>query len=229
MLSAEALQMLDREREYLIPSSGRYEDAEPAVHALVRPYDIEPWRDFHSIGHLIHMSNFLLQHVYELRNPKAVLLAKNAHDMVYQPWLYDTRLETRGVNEQASALFAEVLLAPFYDPADVALVAEYVRSTAGHSTETTDFDQQYLLDADMRILGEDEDVFDAYDAGTMAEFLYDRPELKKAFMIGRYQFLSRTVSGQIYCTERAQDLYEARAKANIERTIARYALEIEQL
>lgn len=229
MIAENASLMLEREQEYLAPDDRTYQEVEPAIHALVRPYGIEPWRHYHNTDHLIHMSDFLLQHIYELRNPRAVLLAKNAHDMIYQPWLYDTRLETRGVNEEASALFAEVLLAPFYDPAEVALVTEYIRSTAGHSTETSDFDQQYLLDADMRILGEDEDIFDAYDAGTMAEFLYGRPELKKAFMIGRYQFLSRTVAGQIYCTERAQDLYEARAKANLERTIARYALELEQL
>ena len=227
MISAEALQMLDREKEYLTPDGMTYQEVEPAIHALVLPYELEPWRDYHAVSHLVHMANYLHSVSYELRNPRAVFLGKNAHDSFQQPWLYDTRLRTRGINETVSADNMETIAGPYYTKDDIVACRGLILATAGHSTEgVVDTDLAHFLDADMRIVGETDEVFDGYDTGVMHEFTYGRPEVTRLYQIGRMEFLTRLDERRIFCTQYAQDLYESQAHKNLKRTIGRYAAEL---
>lgn len=227
MISVEAQQMLDREREYLTPDGMTYEEVQPALHALVLPYELEPWRDYHGVSHLVHMGDYLMSIAYELKNPRAVFLGKLAHDAFQQPWLYNTLLRTRGINETVSANNMETIAGPFYAREDRVTASGLVLATAGHSTDdVVDQDMAHFLDADMRIVGETEEVFDAYDEGVMKEFLYGRPEVKRLYQVGRMEFLTRLDERRIFCSEYAQDLYERQAHENLKRTIARYAVEL---
>ncbi len=226
MISPEAQLLVGKCKELIVPDGLVYEEIEPAVNSLILPYEIEAWRRHHAVSHLTYMSDFLHPYLYELRNPRTVFMAMLGHDVVYQPWLYDMRLRATAINEKASEAFTRTLIAPFYAEDEVDMIGEYIIETAHHSTDVTDPDLKYLLDADMLILGANDQEFELYDERVKQEFLFRRPEIYKKYLEGRIHFLMTTNDKQIFCTEVAQDLYEKQAHINLGKTALRYQGEL---
>lgn len=160
-----------------------------------------------------------LAHVADVQpapeHPAEVTLAVWFHDAIYDPRRTD--------NEARSAQLAEeTLLAAGVDADAAARVAGLVRLTA-HDREGLTGDGAILCDADLTILGAEPARFDAYDAAIRREYewvpaaVYRR---ERARVLAR--FLERR---SLYHTSHFRERFEARARENLRRALARYERE----
>lgn len=210
-MSQQARQFLETYRHYLVPEGPQSSEAEAAAISIVDRYT-EPWRFHHVVPHLGMMGVFLSDNIEKIKNPRRVFLATIGHDAVYVPQLFG------GVNEELSAQLFVATMSPFHEAQIIADAAGDIRATVDHDLGDGDSDRAYFLDADMLIVGAEEEVFDAYDANIGSEFSFvpvDR------YTEGRKSVLKSFNERQIFITPEAVDLYEDQAHANIERAIKR--------
>ncbi|WP_061299136.1 HD domain-containing protein [Herbidospora cretacea] len=167
----------------------------------------EPHRRYHTTTHLNAVLAAIDVIQVHARDPRAVRLAAWFHDAVY-----DGR---PGVDEDRSAQLAQSRLIALDLP--VALeVARLVRVTATHAYEEDDLDAAVLCDADLAVLGQDPDTYDAYAAAIRQEYRHVPDPL---FRVGRAAVLRRLLDGPLYGTETARDLWERQARQNLAREI----------
>jgi predicted metal-dependent HD superfamily phosphohydrolase len=99
------------------------------------------------------------------------------------------------------------------------IVKELIAATK-HSSVPPTADARVVTDIDLSILGQPAEVFDAYDRAIRLEYAHVGDE---AFAAGRAkvlrQFLERPA---IYSTESFRGWYEAAARENLARAIARW-------
>lgn len=133
------------------------------------------------------------------------------HDVVYDP--------RRSDNEARSAEWAGRALSVAAVPRHVvARVQELIRAT-DHSTEPADPAGRLICDIDLSILGRDRREFDAYQRRIREEYAWV-PEVQ--YRDGRARILSGFLTRRrIYLTDRFHDRYEAPARANLQRALAR--------
>ncbi|MFI7614358.1 metal-dependent phosphohydrolase [Nonomuraea terrae] len=165
----------------------------------------EPHRRYHTLGHLAAVLAALDGLAGEARDETAVRLAAWFHDAVY-----DGR---PGWDEERSAQLAQARLPRCGVPAGrVAEVARLVRLTAAHDrVEAGDRDGAVLCDADLSVLGTS--GYDAYAAAVRREYAHVTDAL---FAEGRSQVLRRLLATPVlFRTERARELWEERARANM--------------
>ena len=129
--------------------------------------------------------------------------------------VYDPR---RDDNEERSAAEAERVLRECGAPPSP--VPALVRATA-HRTEPFATDERILTDVDLAILGRPAEQFDEYERRIRLEYEHV-PD--RAFAAGRARvlrhFLRRT---HVYSTAEFRDRYEASARENLRRALARWA------
>ena len=178
----------------------------------------EPHRRYHSTRHLVEMFWALedLTDVGELSDTDAVVgrLAAWLHDAVYDP------SAVVGANESASAELAETLLPRVgVDRATVASVVELVRMTADHAVRRDSALHRAFHDADLWILAAPEHRFDEY-CGQVREEYASVPDA--LFRAARSQILRDLVGADgIYLTEHGGGRWDAAARANLDRELAR--------
>nr|MBA3452362.1 hypothetical protein [Deltaproteobacteria bacterium] len=130
------------------------------------------------------------------------------HDSVYDPHAKD--------NEARSAAYARRHGAS-------ARVAELILLTAGHGDLTpndVDRDAAHFHDCDTAIFGASEAEFDAYDAAIAQEFA---AVPTPTFASGRRRFLVGMLGRpRIFLSDLFHKRFDAAARANVARTIARY-------
>ncbi|MEV1173801.1 metal-dependent phosphohydrolase [Nonomuraea sp. NPDC049784] len=170
----------------------------------------EPHRRYHTLDHL----SAVLAAVSQLAEPAgdlaAVRLAAWFHDAVY-----DGR---PGWDEERSAQLAQSRLRGCGVPASrVSEVARLVRLTAAHDTLTAgDRNGAVLCDADLAVLGRP--GYDDYAARIRQEYAHVPDDL---FRMGRAEVLRRLLAvPRLYRTERARELWEERARANMSGELA---------
>ncbi len=169
----------------------------------------EPHRKYHTMQHL-HECFEKLQELRALaRKPEEIELALWFHDAIY-----DTR---RKDNEEKSAEWARstVVEAGVAAPAGDR-VYELVMATR-HNAVPAGLDAQILVDVDLSILGASPDRFDEYERQIRQEYswvpgLLFRRERRKVLT----DFLKRRT---IFQTKQFIAAYEARARANLQRSI----------
>ena len=173
--------------------------------ALVTRY-AEPHRRYHTVAHLravlAHLSVDLAA------DPVSVSLAAWYHDAVYDP------RAAAGVNEAASAEFAVTELAPLGAPGEtLGEVARLIALTAHHRAVAGDPDGAVLCDADLAILGADDDGYARYREAVREEFGWLSDDGWRA---GRSAVLRRLVDRPwIYATDRGRERWERAARANL--------------
>lgn len=177
----------------------------PGLHdELVAAYQ-EPQRHYHSLQHLIEC----LAHFDPVRGqamyPGEVAMALWFHDAVY-----DVKGKS---NEQKSADWAGSALSEAgASQATQNRVRQLIMATK-HDAETSEPDQQLLVDIDLAILGAAPERFAEYDRQVRAEyswvpgFVYN---IKRKAVLK--SFLARQ---SIYRTKHFRELYEARARCNL--------------
>lgn len=136
------------------------------------------------------------------------------HDAIYDPQAGGGR------NERLSAALCRAEMAPIAAGASVERAARAIEATIGHQLPGGDTpDAALLLDIDLSILGADEAGFDAYDAAIRREYAHV-PEVD--YVAARNAVLRAFLArARLYLTDWGHARWEAAARANLERAIAR--------
>jgi predicted metal-dependent HD superfamily phosphohydrolase len=171
----------------------------------------EPHRKYHTIQHLQEC----FAHLESVRS-----FAEHAGEVELALWFHDAIYNThKKDNEERSAEWArESALAAGLVDEQASRVHQLVLATM-HNAVPVGKDAAVLVDIDLAILGADEARFDEYEVQVREEYSWVPGPLYRA---GRRKILQEFVSREsIYSTEYFRVEYEARARSNIVRSLAR--------
>ena len=181
----------------------------------------QPHRAYHHSGHLSQMLadlDRLYTACKQGTTPLALVLAAWFHDAVYEgaPGEDERRSE-----QLAAASLEPLVTAGLLSEEELQLVRLLVRATATHElSESADLpagyepvDIQLFLDADMAILAAEPARYRRYLRGVRSEYSHFDDE---AFRTGRTSFLRSILERErIFLSERARELWEEPARANL--------------
>jgi predicted metal-dependent HD superfamily phosphohydrolase len=171
----------------------------------------EPHRKYHTVQHL----NECFAHLESVHS-----FAERSGEIEWALWFHDAIYDTRRAdNEERSAEWArDSALTAGLSSDQASRIYQLVMATK-HDAISAAGDAAILVDIDLAILGSDEPRFDEYEAQVREEYAFVPEPLYRK---GRRTILQQFVSRQsIYCTEYFQINYEARARNNIARSLAR--------
>jgi predicted metal-dependent HD superfamily phosphohydrolase len=166
-------------------------------------------RHYHNLAHIENLLSLLQQHKNAINDWDTVLFAIFYHDIVYKVLKND--------NEEKSALLAQKRITQINYPENkIQLCVLHILATKSHEISLNK-DTNLFTDADLAILGFDwKDYKDYYqkirkEYAIYPDFLYNS---------GRKKVLSHFLSmPQIYKTKLFLDLYEQKARENVEREL----------
>jgi predicted metal-dependent HD superfamily phosphohydrolase len=186
--------------------------SEDLYHQLVACYS-EPHRKYHTIQHLNECLTHLESVCALADHPDEVELALWFHDAIYDTSKKD--------NEKRSAEWArESVLAADVSSEKADRIYELIIATT-HNAVPAGRDAEVLVDIDLGILGAGAARFDEYEIQVREEYSWVPESLYRA---ARRKVLEQFVSREwIYSTQFFRDKYEARARENIARSLARLA------
>ena len=181
----------------------------------------QPHRAYHHSGHLSQMLtdlDRLYAHRTQGSTPLPLVLAAWFHDAVYEgaPGEDERRSE-----QLASASLEPLVVAGLLGEEELQLVRLLVRATAAHELpESTELpagynpaDIEFFLDADIAILAAEPARYRRYLRGVRSEYSHFDDE---AFRTGRTSFLHSVLERErIFLSERARELWEEPARANL--------------
>ncbi|MFP3835153.1 hypothetical protein [Chryseobacterium sp. SIMBA_028] len=165
----------------------------------------EKGRHYHNLLHLENMFKELENVKSRISNFTMVSFSVFYHDIVYNA--------TSKSNEEKSALFAETRLPDLnLNKKHIKTVSIQILATKFHQ-KSEDEDTNYLLDADLSILGKDPESYLAYTQMIRKEYsIY--PDL--LYKPGRKKILKHFLElNSIFKTEYFKEKYEAQARRNI--------------
>ena len=182
---------------------------EPALLERLSAAYREPHRHYHTLQHLEECFARLQSIGSLAQHPAEVELAVWFHDAVY-----DTR---RHDNEERSAEWARRVLSPVSSEVSQR-VTSLVLATR-HAAAPEGIDAQVLVDVDLAILGAPAARFDEYELQVRREYAWlPLPLYRRA----RRQILESLLArAAIYATAQFVERYEAQARANLARSLAR--------
>jgi predicted metal-dependent HD superfamily phosphohydrolase len=167
----------------------------------------QPHRRYHDVLHLTEVLNRVDLLAHHARDADAVRLAAWTHDAVYDP------PAAAGANEAASGDVAREVLTDLGHPS-ARDVVRLVLLTATHDARQDDPDGQVLCDADLGVLAADDERYAGYAAAVRAEYAHVPDD---AFAAGRSAVLEQLLGhDRLFATSTAHDLWERRARANVE-------------
>lgn len=173
-------------------------------HEIEKSYS-QKGRYYHSLTHLENMISELLPFQGEIKDWDVLLFSIFYHDIIYKSTSKD--------NEEQSALLAkERLSRTSLTPQQIDEIYNQILATKAH-VKSLNTDTNYLLDADLSILGKSWEVYEIYSKQVRKEysiypdFLYN-PGRKKVLQY----FL---ILSEIYKTEPFKKQYEEQARKNI--------------
>ena len=180
------------------------------MNQLVAAYS-ERHRHYHTLQHLRECLAQFEAAATLARRPAEVELALWFHDAVYDP--------PRKDNEERSADWARASVLAAGCSAEAAQrIAALVLATKTHVAPAGDDDAALLLDVDLSILGAAPARFAEYERQIRAEYAHV-PEAE--FRAGRARVLQGFLArDRIYSTDAFHDALEARARANLEHSLA---------
>lgn len=165
----------------------------------------EKGRHYHNLQHLDHMFSELDPVKNKLENYISISFSVFYHDVVY-----DAASKS---NEEKSAELVESRLQELdIDQNLITKISRQIIATKSHQ-ESDDSDTNYLLDADLSILGQDAETYREYTQKIRKEYsLY--PDL--LYKPGRKKVLRHFLElDSIFKTEDFREKYEKRARENI--------------
>jgi predicted metal-dependent HD superfamily phosphohydrolase len=170
-----------------------------------------PSRHYHHAQHIAECLSLLDQTITLAEQPREVELALWFHDAIYDARAKDNE-------EQSAAWAARELQQAYVDTSTIMRIEVLILATK-HNQTPASRDAQLIVDIDLSILGSDPTRFDEYDKQIRAEYDWVPVE---AYCQGRTavlrQFLNRP---SIYSLPWFQERFEAKARDNIARAIAR--------
>ncbi|MGJ3700631.1 HD domain-containing protein [Variovorax sp. AFSI2.2] len=176
---------------------------------LQRRYS-EPQRHYHTLQHLGECLTWFEREQALAERPGEVALALWFHDAIYDVHAHDN--EARSAEWARSALLASGVQAESTERVHALVMA------TRHDAVPEGRDAELLIDIDLSILGAERERFDEYERQVHAEYAFvpDAVRLPRRRAILQ-RFLAREA---IYATPRMHALLEARARANLARSIA---------
>ncbi len=188
-------------------------DSDPAYDALMKLY-AEPHRHYHTATHIKHCLALFDEERHHALRPAELEFAIWYHDAIYDPISND--------NESASASLAWTTLTAANVPnIRLFLIVQHIMATQ-HLTVPVGRDDQFIVDIDLGILGESVTLFDAYEVNIRKEYSFVPDAI---FATKRTEILRRFLERpSIYTTRHFRNKFEAAARANLERSIAKLAL-----
>ena len=172
---------------------------------LTRLYS-ESHRHYHNLHHVAEVLRLLEQFEGNVADYTAVRFAAWFHDAVY-----DTGKDT---NEEESASLAERALKELeVPPPSIALTRRLILATKRHEAEGDLPDLGLFLDADLSILGAEEETYLTYSDAIRKEYAWV-PEA--AYREGRLKVVTSFLRrGRLYYTEALAERFDARARRNL--------------
>lgn len=176
---------------------------------LTRNYS-DPGRHYHNLHHVAEMLRLLEQFESDAADYTAVRFAAWFHDAVY-----DTRSST---NEEESAALAGRAMAELGVPPERAEAARrLILATKRHEADGDVPDLGLLLDADLSILGADEETYLAYSRAIRREYSWvTDAEYREGRLKVLKSFLGRR---RLFYTEPLTERFEAQARSNLSNEI----------
>lgn len=173
----------------------------------------EPKRHYHTVAHLEAMVSELKEVRNSITDWDTTLLAVFYHDIVYKA--------SSSSNEADSAKLMLEKLTQIGFPAErAAKCARMILATKQHE-QSEDDDTNYLIDADLAILGANPEDYLRYSEQIRAEYAIF-PDFM--YNVGRRKALQHFLSMEnIYKTEHFRAKYGKQAKANIENELSELA------
>ncbi|KPE53131.1 hypothetical protein [Chryseobacterium indologenes] len=165
----------------------------------------EKGRYYHNLLHLENMIHELTAVRNKISGFDEVLFSVFYHDVIYDA--------SSKSNEEKSAAYAVPRLEQLgLSPGRILKVKDQILSTKTHQ-KSNDHDTNYLLDADLSVLGKDPETYFSYSRKIRKEYsIY--PDF--LYQPGRKKVLKHFLKlDQIFKTEEFKNLYEAQAIENI--------------
>ncbi|WP_426484377.1 HD domain-containing protein [Flavobacterium sp. 2] len=165
-------------------------------------------RHYHNLTHLKEMIASFETYRDKLQNPNEILFSIFYHDFVYSASKKD--------NELKSAEYALAVL-PENSNLNKQLVFDAICATQQHQQNETE-DINWLIDFDLKILAKDWEDYKIYFEQIRKEYRIYPDFLYKP---GRAKALKHFLENEfIFQTEEFRNLYEEKARANIEKEIS---------
>lgn len=164
-------------------------------------------RLYHNMGHLEHLYTQLQPVRERLEDEDAVWFALFYHDLVYKVRQHD--------NEEKSAQRAQACLSALGFPVErIERCVAHILATKGHAG-SNDPDTNLFTDADLSILGQEENMYEAYCKAVRKEYaIY--PDL--LYRSGRRKVVRHFLEmARIYKTDYFFERLESTARKNLER------------
>ncbi len=167
-------------------------------------------RYYHNLTHLEHIYYYLIEIKDEIQDWDMVLFALFYHDYIYDVLKKD--------NEEQSAIKAVSVLNSLttIKKERIKICKEIILATKGHNISNNQ-DINYFTDADLSILGADQENYKIYTQNVRKEykyypdFMYQRGRIK---VLNHFKEMSR-----IYKTEHFFKKFETQAKSNLTQEI----------
>jgi predicted metal-dependent HD superfamily phosphohydrolase len=179
---------------------------------LQRRYS-EPQRHYHTLQHLGECLAWFEREQSLAEHPGEVAIALWFHDAIYDVHAHDN--EARSAEWARSAMLAAGAQAEAADRVRALVMA------TRHDAVPAGRDAELLIDIDLSILGAEQERFYEYERQVRAEYAFVPDEVR---LPRRRAILQRFLAREaIYATPRMHALLEARARANLARSIAAMA------
>lgn len=185
-------------------------DSDVLFRKLVDSYS-ESQRYYHTLQHLVECIHKFELVMNQVDSPRAIEVALWFHDAVYDVKGHD--------NEALSAMWAkENLVAVGASTDEIAQIVQLIMVTQ-HTNIPETLDQQTLVDIDLSILGQHLERYDEYDIQVRKEYAWVPDEV---YRVKRCEVLEMFLARPfIYKTAYFQEHFEAQARANLKRSIAK--------
>jgi pantetheine-phosphate adenylyltransferase len=172
----------------------------------------EPARHYHTISHIAHCLRELNAVREQARDEAALEMAMWFHDAVYEPGRDD--------NEARSAELAGQMLGKAGVATErVRNIQDLIRATA-HQQPAHSVDEHLIADIDLAVFGQLPTAFDEYEQAISDEYARLSED---QFSKGRSQFVRALLQRPaIYFEAYFREKYEAQARRNLERSLARW-------
>jgi predicted metal-dependent HD superfamily phosphohydrolase len=185
-------------------------EGEAFFETLARHY-AEPPRAYHNLNHIGHCLDEFGRLRHLATQAPLIELAIWFHDAVY-----DSR--TKDSEERSAALADASLERLGLDEEDRRAVSRLVLATK-HDGACDDANACIITDVDLAILGQPVDVFDRYERQIREEYHWVH---ERDYARGRVAVLERFLArDHVFSTSEMQARYEAQARENLRRSIAR--------
>ncbi len=180
---------------------------------VIAPRYAEPHRHYHTLEHVVSCVWTLAEVMEDEDADDPADLALWFHDIVYLPFAKDNEERSADVlREVGQELYLSSTLVDH--AADIIVCTKHAVSVEHMSRS-----HRYAIDADLSILGEDEKVFDKYEADVRLEYAAVPEDIFRAARVKILEgFLRRPF---IYNTPEFSSRFEPQARINLERSITK--------